>query len=481
MVTFWPRSIPAGRRRAPLSLCDILWLNDPVHLAVHMLAGAALAFDADPYWEMRDRLTAEFMVVGAGPGHSLPATRRVDTVGHMKWADATVQLGWTLGVLATEYALLAEGERFEGYSQGGARTPEDTAAELAFALAALERVDAHDQAAFPDCPGPFDVLDGFFIRDDVSEDILEHFPDVTWLETDFLDPDVRNKEMSQDQAIHILLGLALVERWVPGDVAVDGMNLRQQAIDVAARIGAHVSAGGEWSITNPGCGDAEVKRGGEALVFSTGFAAALTQITGSTPDDGDAADLWASFASPDSPAFLNPDNQHMVMALAAVGDAFGDTTFDALMDLAAVHDWWAYPAAHVALHGWPEGRDEEVLALEAALAEDVDEVTPGDDIASPQPDGTAAHGYTVWNRYIRPGDEHYVGSDGTTGQRYAGVDYLLAFNLRLVAFDLAVEEETPQEQGCGCATGSGGGSGWALLAGLLALGRRYRYSATTST
>jgi hypothetical protein len=69
------------------------------------------------YWHYRYRLVNYFMVVGPEPGESLPADIRnwygspqgissTTSVPNISWGDEPVYLGYYLGVLATEYALL---------------------------------------------------------------------------------------------------------------------------------------------------------------------------------------------------------------------------------------------------------------------------------------------------------------------------------------------------------------------------------------
>ena len=59
------------------------------------------------YWFCRNRLINDFMLVGDCQGCSIPAKNRGDANQiTLKWSDATIDLGWYIGVLATEYKLL---------------------------------------------------------------------------------------------------------------------------------------------------------------------------------------------------------------------------------------------------------------------------------------------------------------------------------------------------------------------------------------
>src|SRR5688572_2894446 len=56
--------------------------------------------------------------------------------------------------------------------------------------------------------------------------------------------------MSQDQVYHLMVGLALIKRFVPPQIAVKGRALRAWAIEQGQRIGEHF-AKGLWVIKNP--------------------------------------------------------------------------------------------------------------------------------------------------------------------------------------------------------------------------------------
>jgi hypothetical protein len=90
------------------------------------------------YWFYRDRLKKRFMVEGPNQGESLVAPRIEKLYPNKSnkqylyhFGDQTIQMGWYLGVLATEYRLLAN------HSQPTANTER----ELYHAMKAYERLD----------------------------------------------------------------------------------------------------------------------------------------------------------------------------------------------------------------------------------------------------------------------------------------------------------------------------------------------------
>jgi len=136
----------------------------------------------DKYWSYRARFlgttgTAGFIDIGIGPGKSLPMEARNpfascqkdyfvthsecqtrDGKGLVNWVDATVHLGYYIAMLATECYNLKRSNQ--------PQILKATKQELYYALKAVERLDTMAEIA---CGVP-PILDGFFIRDDVSTD-----------------------------------------------------------------------------------------------------------------------------------------------------------------------------------------------------------------------------------------------------------------------------------------------------------------------
>jgi hypothetical protein len=384
------------------------------------------------YHALRARLLTEFTVVGEGPGESQPADLRDDGEGFIKWADSTIRLGWYLGVLATEHAIATHPELYPG---AAAVDPEATLDELRDALLALERLDRVADAAFPPPCTQMEALNGFFLRDDVPAGFHANFPPTTTTYSDFVDPVLTNKEMSQDQVYHLLIGLALVKRFVEPEVLVQGFELQSWAVEQAQRIMMHVASDG-WTIMNPAC-DRAVERGEAASGFSGGSRLAIGFITDGAyvPETLDTfIEVWALANASDFPAYLDIDNRHMAMAIAAVGDGWGASTSEDLARLGEEPDWPFYALLHRALHddaavGWCRSGE----AVNARAREMLDELPAGADIASPRPAGPAPHGFTRSNRFLRGAETAYSGEEGSDGYRFNGLDYLLLHNLYALA------------------------------------------------
>ena len=115
------------------------------------------------------------MKIGSGPGESLPFDRRIGVKGGYPWcdelseesslgfgSDTTIDLGWYIFMLASEYKNLNESNQ----------NAESTLIELYYALHALNRldVDAEEYLSNGDIQILNSNLNGLLLRDDAIED-----------------------------------------------------------------------------------------------------------------------------------------------------------------------------------------------------------------------------------------------------------------------------------------------------------------------
>jgi MYXO-CTERM domain-containing protein len=468
------------------------------------------AQNLDKYRALRHRLVTEFVSVGGAQGQSQPAPERMDNLGLMKWGDGTIALGFYLGVLATEHYILSNPSRFPG-AASATLDLETTRDELYYALLALERLDRDADAAFPTPCTTTPSLNGFFLRDDVPADFHTHFPGITTIQSDFIDPTLTNKEESQDQVYHVQHGLALVVALVPSTVVVQGKPLRAWAIEQASRITKHF-AKGDWIIRNPACSNRAVNRGENATGYSYGETLAAAFVT-----DGAYApttssfwkNIWDTLRQTSNPAYSDEDNLHMALSVMAVGDGYGADTAQVIATLAETQDWPLYPLLHRVLHPAAIGFCTTASTVNPRARTMLDELTLQTEPACPGPSGPAAHGFTTHNRFIRGKSQAYVGPDGCEGIRYHGLDYMLLHNLYALATpgtwngspdadpcapvtpdgmsvggndagvdpddDMMPDDESPA--GCACRANGGGPSWLPLVIGALML-RRRRYRRT---
>jgi hypothetical protein len=133
------------------------------------------------YVYYKQRFLNNFIAVGNGMGESLPLDiRRLSVkprlngqdVHEFGIGDATLRLGWYIAVLATEYKLLND-QGLDTYQ---------TRKELYYALEAFNRLDLNAESYFnlagtsnPNqaISPPSSDLNGFFIRDDMTDNFIE--------------------------------------------------------------------------------------------------------------------------------------------------------------------------------------------------------------------------------------------------------------------------------------------------------------------
>lgn len=137
----------------------------------------------EKYWAYRDRLIKNFVHSGNNFGNSIPiSARRIgfpsgsiemfeETASSFYWQDGTIYLGHYMQVLATEYRLLMD----------AGQDTEQTLNEIYYCLATLNRLDIEAEyylSQHQNNPGPED-LNGFFLRDDVSQLVGEELYDLS--------------------------------------------------------------------------------------------------------------------------------------------------------------------------------------------------------------------------------------------------------------------------------------------------------------
>lgn len=250
------------------------------------------------YWFYHYRLVNDFMYKGDKAGETMIMGERANGApdSHTaRFGDQTLCLAEYISVLATEYKLLKN-----------ANQPTDTTVqELYYALRAFNRIDYTAETVTPNCNQP-NSLNGFFIRDDVHSDFFDPaiYPEhqkfahgvtssrsVNNVVSDFTDANLHNKEMSQDQVMHLMQGLALVRSCLyPGGVSyknkagvsmplndVNGnTDIYDEAYQISDRIISYIK-NSSWIVYVPGT-NIRVSRGWDALYIAYGYAEAANYI-----------------------------------------------------------------------------------------------------------------------------------------------------------------------------------------------------------
>lgn len=276
----------------------------------------------EKYWEARARFKNKFLYqgLGAGEGYAAAAIVRDRNALIRYYGDNTTYHGWYLGVLATEYAWLKKQRS----------SCDSTLRELYEALAAIDRLDSMAEPYFTDRRGAHGkpALNGFFIRDDITEEIARHHGWKGRLLSDYElgcshhpgEKGLRDNEMSQDQAIHLLLGLRLVYHFLDDSTIYAGRFLKEWARQTAVRIIRYIGGDG-WIIYNPVSGR-KVYRGPDARLFSLGFVKTIRQFKGAEPAPPVwySHILWPWLRTALVPVYFN---RAMIMILGVTGNAYG--------------------------------------------------------------------------------------------------------------------------------------------------------------
>ena len=370
---------------------------------------------------------ADFLRVGADKGYSLPAdTRKTDAI---HFGDTTLFLGWYTGILATEHFLL-----LNGVLNPAVIDPSETLGQLHFALKALERLMKNAPDAFDTTTREHrDEAEGFFIRDDVMVELKYQFG-VANIASDYIATDLFQKEESQDQLIHLLLGLALVRKFIPEDVCVQGISLAGLSRELASKICTWPSTT-KWVIRNPYSGYKRVARGSRAFFFSYPIVTALRYIEGNESGLPDTLRrrykfAWRHLMKYNLPCIYNPTNCHLALTLAAISNSWGENSLKHIFNLSQRFDWPVYPMLHVVFHHdlarqISTTRARRYVASSIARAEEMLGDAPD---AGPSYDGSP-RGWKAFHRFLAGTDAQNHGFDHHKGMRFSGVDFMLLHNI----------------------------------------------------
>ena len=404
----------------------------------------------EKYWYYRKRLTDYFVKVGPNIGESIVAERLNDG-GYNKYkiGDGTIDLASYISVLATEYALLIQNNQ----------NTNETLQELYYAMLAYERLDrCEDQAPWYQT----EELDGFFNRWDV-----ELFTDPstfslegrnkgltpnddwgtkppghpTWINAldDFEQGD---PEISQDQAVHLLMGFALIKRGFNDEGLsftdlngnIININFYSWALQLTDKIINYIKDGG-WLIWDPN--HDLVPRGANAIGNSFGLAEAGQYITGTNYHNVISIADWPVWWMQRIPNPMQPYNTTMAMGLAAIGDSWNFlTTYTDENLLIAGFPWDRqdlyvplYSYLHSRVVGWPTYKKNKIRDI-------LDDAPCGGPYFWSNSNeyfsccgsvpGNPGGGWATKNRFRNDIDGQYNGADKAN---FNGLDYMLLYNL----------------------------------------------------
>jgi len=420
----------------------------------------------DKYRFYRARLSSYFVKPGDKVGESIVAyavnKHRSDIKG-FSIGDQTIDLAWYISILSTEYALLKKSNQ----------NTNQTLTELYYALKAYERLD-RCETQMPWFKSQ-DTLDGFFHRYDIS---LFTNPDTfsilgrnknlnprqvfgsrepglpTWISSFDNESGIHNPyeaSASQDQVVHLLMGLSLTYQCLPDSelVVYDNkllthkINFKNWSKNLVDVIISHLLQGPHWHLLDPN--DKDVERGANALMYAYPLSLIGRQITGKDYDDWWSKSLIAKHLWDLSrvPNWVNDYNSTMALILAALSDSWYDLSpvgpiNNTASYIEACGQPWDRQTIFLLLHRFTHQKTKN-YACEPILFEQLDSAPNNGPYYWSQDSimfdccgveaGKPKGGWAYPNKFRgTKKEQNGLGKYPSTGN-FSGVDYMLLYNL----------------------------------------------------
>jgi hypothetical protein len=300
------------------------------------------------YWHYRQRLQY-FVMPGTARGESQVAgvRNRLDFSGNdLNFGQHAIYFGYYLGMLATEFKLLSE-----THDNAAAKTRRELVLALNQYVNHMDKIESLINKNLKDS------FDGFFVRETVGCDFLSSENRLNYFNKGLLpsdriaydhgykfgnlpkghpgivervsECDSIPKSLSQDEAIGLLYGLALVYCCMP-DSSYEKELSKTIALNVvsyirnSSRIYGHTLSM-RWNMFRPDGEKIKASEGGLAWFYGHGFMRAANYF------DHSYDNLWKKITRYPQEVFFqfgqflpspNPDNTCMIGTLAVVGDSW---------------------------------------------------------------------------------------------------------------------------------------------------------------
>ena len=408
------------------------------------------------YWMYRMRL--EYFISPGTNGQSrgeymVAGIRNKQGTDVISYGDQMVHFGYYLGVLATEWQLL------ERFSQDNSATLD----ELNHALDAFVRVDLCE-SRMPWYKNA-DVYDGFFMRQDVPEDFITMHPDLNkdldpsvmagmpepgnpgYVEhvsaNDYknwdVDPggtpyysyqtpsEMKYGAMSQDNAIGLLKGLALVHKCIPS-----GYYAHEKASEIAGKVISKIWGAGSWIILDPN-GD-QVPRGSNAYFYAIPLTItnlAMDNIALPSPAIAANANVtWQAMQYIPN----NPMNNCMTMTMAALCNCWNggltgfpgiNTSQGCIYQLSEQDNWDTF---YLLLWAYLHDKNPGLLSMQKVRDQLAAAPCNGPYCYDSVHDVLSGNGWASTYKFEQGSDYQNNGKLGSQGN-YNGLDFMLLYNL----------------------------------------------------
>jgi hypothetical protein len=237
------------------------------------------------------------------------------------------------------------------------------------------------------------------------------------------------KEESQDQLIHLLLGLALVKKFIPQNATIQGQHLVGMAQNLAFDICSWPSTTG-WIIKNPYLDNKKVQRGPYAFFFSYPIVIALDHIDEQGPGLADTVRwvmkfIWKYIMKCNLCCLYNPTNLHLTLTAACLSDSWGRRSLKYISRLARKFDWPIYPMINVVLFSDIHPDKKLDLPELKNWARPLLETAPRDGLSH---QGSPA-GWKASHRFLFDRGAQTEGQNHYEGMTFPGVDFMLLHNI----------------------------------------------------
>lgn len=349
-------------------------------------------------------------------------------IGNIRFSDASQDLGYYIGVLATEFEL----NRIYELPQ------DELIKELWMALKAFDRLDSGAEALYDHPP----QLDGFFLRDDIEGDF--HLDPITGAHlfphpmrtvpgyqclSSALSCGANTVDdgtfCSQDQMIYVMTGLALVDRFIPENVVYNRDTLLHMARHDVHRMVKHLRDN-SWTIRAPDGTTPPDQYGGSAQGFSFKFAELADLITNNRyfgptyhdnfSENGGAA-LW--FFVEEFFSSQQVINQAMILTLSAITH-----TWDAqeMVDKSLEADMGVFALMQSVIHNEALGNSNIISDLQNLV-----DIAPYKGTCSGTPNCEEVPRWKTSNRWLHPDLSN--GDPNMEPAQFNGLDFMILYNL----------------------------------------------------
>lgn len=405
------------------------------------------------YWNYRDRFSARFVRVGDQPGFSMPIEQYLYNDCRWDWiwwnyppqyitdgfgilspgGDQTCGLGHYIAMCATEYALLKQNNQ-----------PTDAVVrELYYALKAYYRLERTANQIFGN-PNYF----GYFLRQDAPNDLHLAFQDDAVpagrrpvctiseeVQRQYSPDSMVSNFTSQDQVIHLLLGMALVKRYIPTSLQYNGEGVAALAVEAARRMVFRFYTD-KWDLKNPRGESVGNVRGGQAQPWAYAFDKTWAYINPNGTTFGNYTFNIVDVLLKNIyeccghlGGITHFYNKRLFISLASTSNT---KTIDYNFDYTMQDGLWIYPLVHGVLHNLRLASNRETRLLDTmyyALTQAPDSGTCIN-INNGNPDCASTPYWRGQNRWMgNIATRDTITDTNNHPADHYGLDYLLAYNL----------------------------------------------------